>query len=80
MVILDKTSIEIPCPKCEFLNPIFLGQARLQDVIICRGCKSNIYLSDQMAECQQVIRRVQKELDKLMASFKKLGGVITIKI
>jgi len=80
MINLDKISVDIPCPKCEFYNPMFLKQGRLQDVIICRGCKRNIHLSDQMAESQKAMRRIQKAFYDLEATFKSLGGTITIKI
>lgn len=80
MIDLDKTSIEIPCPKCEFLNSIFLKQARLQDVIICRGCKRNIHLYDQMAESQKGMRRIQKAFDELEQTFKKISKKLVIKL
>lgn len=75
MINLDKFSIEIPCPKCIFYNPIFLRQARLQDVIICRGCKRNIQLNDQMAECQREIRRVEKALDEFEETLKRFSNI-----
>lgn len=79
MVDLDKISVDIPCPKCEFFNHMFLQQARLQDVIICRGCKRNIHLSDQMAESQKAIRSIQKAFDELKQTMKKLNKTIVIK-
>jgi hypothetical protein len=36
---LDKFEVEIDCPGCGFTNPIWLKQARLRDVIICRERK-----------------------------------------
>lgn len=80
MINLDKIPIDIPCPKCEFYNPIFFKQARLQDVIICRGCKVNIHLSDQMAECLRATRRINKALDDLTNTINGLSRTITIKL
>ena len=78
MINLDKHTIEFECPKCGFYNPIFLKQARLRDVIICRGCKVNIQLDDQMNECRKAIRGVHKALQKMLDGFKDIK--ITIKL
>lgn len=45
---IDKFEVEVDCPRCGFANPIWLRQARLRDVVICRGCKANIQLDDSM--------------------------------
>lgn len=75
---IGKHTIEIECPKCRFLNPIYFKQARLRDVIICRGCKSNIQLDDQMNECRKAIRCVNKSIRELEKSF--LNQKITISL
>lgn len=69
MIALDKQSIEFPCPFCDFYNHIFLKQACLRDVIICRGCKSNIRLDDQINECRKAIRSFKKAMRELEGSF-----------
>ena len=72
MLNLDNYEVEIQCPKCEFYNPIYLKQARLRDVIICRGCKCNIQLNDQMNETKKSIRsinRAMNELEKTLTGF-----------
>lgn len=68
MINLDKHTVEFECPQCGFFNPIFLKQARLRDVIICRGCKGNVQLDDQMNECRKAIRQVRRSLQELMDS------------
>lgn len=75
MVSLDKVSIDINCPNCGFFNSIFIKQARLEDVIICRGCKYNIHLSDQMAECQKAIKRINKQLIELTESIQSFSSI-----
>lgn len=67
---LDNIEIEIQCPICSFYNPIFIKQARLRDVIICRGCKSNIQLDDQMNEVRKAARNVQKTMNEFKNSLK----------
>ena len=66
---LDKHEVEVTCPRCHFANPIWLKQARLRDVIICRGCKANIQLDDSMNTVRQGIRSVQRALDQLHDQF-----------
>jgi hypothetical protein len=76
MFSLDKLPIEFHCPKCGFLNELFFKQARLRDVIICRGCKSNIQLDDQMNEC----RKAEKRIRTAMREFEAMLGNIEIRI
>src|SRR5271157_3928559 len=62
---LDKFEVEVHCPRCKFANPIWLKQARLRDVIICRGCKANIQLDDSMNTVRKGIRDVHRALEQL---------------
>lgn len=67
---IDKFEVEIDCPGCGFGNPILLGQARLRDVVICRGCKSNIQLDDSMntvRKARQRLRRAFRDLEDTLA-------------
>ena len=65
MIDFDKHEIDIQCPECSFCNPIWLKQARLRDVIICRGCKANIHLDDQMNETRKAIKSIRRALNEL---------------
>jgi len=65
LINIDNFTVEFACPECGFYNPIFLKQARLRDTIICRGCKANIQLDDQMNECQKVTRQVKRAFQDL---------------
>jgi len=78
MLNFDKQNIDFACPACGFYNIINLKQARLRDVIICRGCKINICLDDQMNECRKAIRSIKKAIQKLEDSLGDLS--IDIKI
>jgi hypothetical protein len=75
---IDFAKVDIPCPRCAFFNPIFIRQARLRDVIICRGCKSNIQLDDHMNEVRVAERQIRRAVDGLMRSLGSLN--LTIKI
>jgi len=74
VIDLDRVSLDIPCPQCRFENDIIYRQARLRDVLICRGCKANIRLDDHMNQCRkarQEVSRAIQELEQTLASFSK---------
>jgi hypothetical protein len=73
---LDKYTIEFPCARCGFLNAIFFKQARLRDMVICRGCKSNIQLDDHMNECRKASQAFAKAIKQLNESL----GNITLRL
>ena len=70
---IDSAELEIECPKCDFYNPIWVKQARLKDMIICRGCKVNIQLNDSMNEVRKARRSVLKAVKDLKQEFEKLN-------
>lgn len=74
---IDKFEVEIDCPRCGFANPIRLRQARLGDVVICRGCKANLRLDDAMNTVRKArpsIRRSVRELrDSIGRISRRLG-------
>lgn len=69
MFDLDQASFEFECPICRFQNPATLGQVRLGDVVICRGCKSNIQLADYMAKLSSARKDIQNRLKRIEESF-----------
>lgn len=73
MIDLDKHELDIQCPKCSFYNPVWLKQARLRDTVICRGCKSNIHLDDQMNETRKVVKSVNRALAELEETLKSFS-------
>ena len=80
MINLDKHEIEFPCPKCGFYNKIWLKQACLRDVIICRGCKINIQLDDQMNETKKAIRSIKRTTRELEETINKLSFNFEIRL
>jgi len=80
MTDIDKITIEFQCPKCGFYNKIFFKQARLRDVIICRGCKNNIQLDDQMNECRKAEQAIKRAMQWVEESFEDINLNINIKI
>lgn len=78
MIDLDSHEIEFQCPRCNFYNKIWLKQARLRDVVICRGCKSNIRLDDQMNETRKAIRSIRRAMNELEETLKGMSLEIRI--
>lgn len=78
MISLDKQMVEFPCPKCGFYNPIFFKQARLRDVIICRGCKFNIQLDDHLNECRKAEQNFRRTIRRLEETIKDLSLKISL--
>ncbi len=70
---LDMFEVEIECPGCGFANPIWLGQARLRDVVICRGCKSNIQLDDSMNTVRKAHQSIRRSMRELRESIERLN-------
>ena len=77
-MLIDNTTVSAPCPRCDFENPFTFKQARLRDVIICRGCKANIQLDDQMNECRKAVRHFELIISKLQSSLKHLNLKINL--
>lgn len=70
---IDKFEVEVDCPRCGFANPIWLRQARLRDVVICRGCKINIQLDDSMNTVRKAYQSIRRSLHDLRATIERLS-------
>ncbi|MFS2100920.1 hypothetical protein ACCC97_18315 [Variovorax sp. Varisp85] len=79
MIDLDRFDFEVECPKCSFATKIFYRDARLRDVLICRGCKANIQLNDHMNECRKARRQFHTVMQELENAIAKLNN-ITIRL
>ena len=76
MIDIGDHEIDIQCPRCDFHNSIFIKQARLRDVVICRGCKNNIQLDDHMNQVRKAERDIKRQFEQLLSSI----GDLTINI
>lgn len=79
MFDLDRIEFEVECPRCQFATKIFLREARLRDVLICRGCKANIQLNDNMNECRKARREVAAAMSELQAALTDFSQSITLR-
>lgn len=79
MIDLDRFEFVVECPKCSFTTKIFYRDARLRDVLICRGCKANIQLDDHMNECRKARRQFNAAMQELKDALAKLNTTITLR-
>ena len=74
MIDIDRFSFDVECSRCSFATKILYRDARLRDVLVCRGCKANIQLDDHMNECRKVRKQVASamaDLDRTIATLNK---------
>jgi peptide subunit release factor 1 (eRF1) len=75
MFDLDRAVISIECRKCNFLNSVTLRQVRLHDVVICRGCKSNMQLVDYMGTVSNARETIWNSLTDMMESLSRTFNI-----
>ena len=63
---IDKFEVEVECPRCNFANSIWMKQARLRDMVICRGCEANIQLDDSMNTVRKARRSMRRAMQDLL--------------
>ncbi len=80
MINLDRAEFNISCPRCRFENSVFYRQARLRDVVICRGCKATIRLDDHMNECLKVRQKINQTFSDLERALKGLNKTLNIRL
>lgn len=80
MINLDRFEFEVECPRCGFATKIFYRDARLRDVVICRGCKANIQLDDHMNECRKARRQINAAMQELEGALASLNKTITLRL
>ena len=72
-VSFSRHTFEFQCPRCSFYNSATIGQAKVRDLVICRGCKAVIRLDDYMNECRVALRRIKVALQDFRESVKSLS-------
>ena len=77
---IDGLSADLECPSCRFSNRFTIKQARIRDVLICRGCHVNVRLDDDGNTVRRTHSRVRRALVDLEETLKAAGGVITLQL
>ena len=75
MFNIDRIEFEVSCPRCRFFTKIFYRDARIREVLICRGCKANIQLDDHMNECRKVRNQFRAAIEALEESIGKINNI-----
>lgn len=73
MRLLDSQVVSIDCPKCKFTSPITFREIRLNDAIICRGCKRTLQLEDHLLSARKAQRQIEFSLRNLSQSMGNLN-------
>jgi len=79
VIDLDRFEFEVECPRCNFATKIFYRDARLRDVLICRGCKANLQLDDHMNDCRKARRQFNAAIHGLEDMLAQLNTTITLR-
>lgn len=75
MLDIDSHKLDFQCPSCHFFNAVTLKQVRLRDVLICRGCNSNIQLDDFMNEYRKGLREIRRAMRSLEQTVRSFGTI-----
>ncbi len=78
MLDLDSFKLDSTCPRCGFLNDFTIKEVRLRDVVICRGCHSNVKLDDQLNTVRWARTSLKRATRGLDDALKSLGDTITL--
>jgi hypothetical protein len=73
MWALDKLDFNLPCPNCHFQNRATVRQVRTRGRIICRGCKTELQLTDTRASFKRANNSIARALEGI-------AGQVQIKI
>lgn len=73
---LDNTWLTCGCPRCGYLLEFTFLQARLQEVIICPCCKSDVALTDPDAS----LEGAKRDVDRALNEFRNAVKVRKVKI
>jgi len=79
MINLGKHKIVFQCPSCGFSNNATIKQVRLNDILICRGCKRNIRMVDHSDTTKKALRSFSRAIREFEEQIKRMGE-ITIKL
>ena len=79
MINLGKHKIGFQCPACGFSNKATIKQVRINDLIICRGCKRNIRMVDHFDTIKKALCSFNRAIKEFEEQIKKMGN-ITIKL
>ena len=69
-MLLDEATIEVECPRCRFFTPVFFRQIRLNDAVICCGCKTTLHLIDHLGQANNSQAAIEQALQSVFSDIK----------
>ncbi len=73
MIDINSLPVEIPCPKCNYLNEVQLIDIKLEKLIFCNNCKCSIQLKDKEASVHTGVDKINDAIYKLENLIKNFG-------
>lgn len=71
---IDGVFIDLECPRCGCVQDVQLIDVRLQRLIFCPACKSQIQLVDGGASIHAAAEQVERSMKDLINAFGRLGN------
>lgn len=69
--LLDKESIDLPCPHCRNKVSQTIGQLKLNPKLTCRACHKDFTVNAN--ELRAAVNKVEKELANLQRTLGRFG-------
>lgn len=73
MFKIDNIKINVPCPKCKYLNKVSFLDISQQKAIICGGCLEQIKLIDKDESVKKSSKDIKSSLDELSKTIKNIS-------
>lgn len=70
---LDRTFIDVPCPRCGYPVEVQILDIRLQSRVFCPSCKVGIQLIDEGASTDVGLRQIDSALEDLNKMIERMG-------
>lgn len=71
---IDSVFIDLDCSRCGYVQDVQLIDVRLQRLIFCPACKSQIQLVDVDASMHTSAEQIERSMNALLNAFSQLGG------
>jgi Zn ribbon nucleic-acid-binding protein len=66
--------VTVQCPACGFENDVQMGQASLNERVLCSGCHMTIQLVDKDVSTVVTTKAAARAMDDLQEALKRLEG------
>ena len=70
MFNIEKSVVEITCPKCNYQNKTSLEDVAKEKTIVCGGCREEIKLTDSEKSTKKAIKNINSSIENLNKTIK----------